>query len=299
MKVFCFGYGYVTQYLIKYLPANTQLVITSRDIKKININANKNKLDNILIINFADVNQVQSELSSATTLLSTVPPSHEHNVIDPVLTQYQTLIESSKHFDWMGYLSATSVYGNQQGNWVDESTPPEPLSESGHLRLQAEQLWQQLDQPWHLFRITGIYGPGRSAFDRLKNNTARSFYKKDVVFNRIHIEDLIQLLLLSMQSPTPQQVYNIADQHPCPPHEVTQFAAQLLNMPEPKLESIDLNINTSNNKNKDITISKRLREFFSENKRVNANKILNLLNYQLHYPSYRDGLSAIIKNNDN
>lgn len=183
--------------------------------------------------------------------------------------------------DWIGYLSATGVYGDQGGGWVHETTPRRPERATGRNRVRAEDQWHDSA---HIFRLAGIYGPGRSVFDRMRNGTARRVIKPGQYFSRIHVDDIVQALRTSMAAPRPGSVWNLADDEPAPPQDLIAYAARLSGLPLPPevpFETADL--------------SPMARAFYSENKRVSNRAMKSDLGVALRYPTYREGLSAIWK----
>lgn len=233
--------------------------------------------------------QASKILAPVTHILVSIPPSPTVAPIkDSVLTYCQGL--ELPRLRWLAYLSTTGVYGDHGGNWVDENTITRPRSLRQHRRLQAEQSWLSLQLahpiPIYIFRLAGIYGPARSAIDRVRSGQARRIDKPGHFFNRIHITDLVNTLQASMRtSPDtgePGCIYNLADDHPAPAHEVTSYACQLLGIkPPPLIPQADL--------------PESLADFFSDNRRVANHRIKQELKIQLEYPSYHGGLLACLE----
>jgi nucleoside-diphosphate-sugar epimerase len=220
-------------------------------------------------------------LGEATHLLSSVGPDAEG---DPVLRQAGAAIAAAApRLAWAGYLSTTGVYGDHRGGWVDEATPLAPATERGRRRVAAEHAWAGVPGlPLHIFRLAGIYGPGRSAFDRLRAGTARRIVKEGQVFSRIHVDDIAQVLAASMARPDPGAVYNLADDDPAPPQDVIACAAELLGVPPPPEIPFEA-----------AELSPMAASFYSESKRVRNDRIKAELGVRLLYPDYRAGLRAI------
>ncbi len=223
-----------------------------------------------------------------THVLSSIPPD---DAGDPALRVLRDqLIAHKEHLMWVGYLSTVGVYGDHGGAWVDETTKPRPLTMRGQRRLAAERAWLALHAeyglPVHIFRLPGIYGPGRSPLDKARAG-ARSalIVKEGQVFSRIHVDDLIEALMLSMQSPTPGEIYNVTDDLPAPPHDVALFAHALLGMTPPPLKSYEEVADT---------LSPMARSFYGESKRVSNRKLKARLGWQPRYADYRSGLRAIL-----
>ncbi|MCY4303615.1 MAG: SDR family oxidoreductase [Aestuariivita sp.] len=203
---------------------------------------------------------------------------------DPVLAVLKDQLEVfGSRLNWVGYLSTTGVYGDHSGNWVDERTSLVPTTDRGKWRQFAEQQWQAIpDLPIHIFRLAGIYGPGRSPFAKLRYGKSKRIIKKGQVFNRIHVGDIAQVLAASIQRPTPGEVYNISDDEPAPPQDVIAFAAKLLGIPIPPEICFD-----------EAHLSPMARSFFSDNKRVSNSRMKKQLNISLLYPNYRIGLRQL------
>ena len=184
---------------------------------------------------------------------------------------------------WIGYLSTTSVYGDHDGGWVYEDTPVTPGSPRGHGRVRAEAGWRATSGPVEIFRLPGIYGPGRSGLDDLRGGTARRIDKPGQVFSRIHVDDIVSGLMAAMQRPRPGRIAHLADDLPSPPGDPVAFAAALLEMPPPPLTPFD-----------EADLSPMARSFYSECKRVSNTATKADLGWQPSYPSYREGLAAIL-----
>jgi len=189
--------------------------------------------------------------------------------------------------DWIGYLSTPAVYGDRQGGVARESDPPSPGSPRGHRRLAAEQAWMQAFEgagSVQIFRLSGIYGPGtRNAIAQVKAGTARIIDKPGQVFNRIHVDDIGTILLASMARPAANGIYNVADTEACPSGDVIRYACALLGVEPPEPIPFD-----------SAALSPMARSFYSECKRLDTTRLTAELKVQLEYPTYREGLSAIL-----
>jgi nucleoside-diphosphate-sugar epimerase len=222
----------------------------------------------------------------ATHVLVSAPPAISG---DPVLDAFEAeLTKLSPKPKWLAYLSTTGVYGDHAGQWVDEETPTQPSSERAKRRVEAEVAWQdwgvRSGVPVQIFRLAGIYGPGRNQIESLKAGTARCLIKEGQVFSRIHVDDIAATLEASISRPNAGRVYNVCDDEPAPPHEVVEYAAKLLAMPPPPHERFE---------DAASTLSEMALSFYSESKRVRNQRIKIELNVKLQYPSYREGLRAI------
>lgn len=222
-------------------------------------------------------------LAEATHILASIAPGPEG---DPVLNAHAAEIATARPL-WVGYLSTTGVYGDHAGAWVDEETALTPSTTRGKQRVLAEAQWQALGLPLHIFRLAGIYGPGRGPFAKVRNRTARRIVKPGQVFSRIHVEDIAATLEASMLRPHPGRIYNVCDDDPAPPEAVIAHAAHLLGLPEPPAEDWDT-----------AEMTPMARSFYAESKRVRNDRIKTELGLRLRYPSFRDGLAALLAAGD-
>ena len=222
-------------------------------------------------------------LARATHILSSIAPGPAG---DPLLqTEAQALAAARPQ--WAGYLSTTGVYGDHAGGWVDEETPLTPATARGQQRVQAEAAWQALGLPLHIFRLAGIYGPGRGPFAKVRAGTARRILKPGQVFSRIHVADIAAALEASIRRPDPGRIYNLCDDDPAPPEDVIAHAAHLLGLPVPPAEDYAT-----------AAMTPMARSFYAESKRVRNDRIKAELGLRLRYPSYRDGLAALLAAGD-
>jgi nucleoside-diphosphate-sugar epimerase len=214
--------------------------------------------------------------AEATHVLCTIAPG---STGDPALRTCADLLRGTR---WLGYLSTTGVYGDHGGDWVDETTTPVPDQPRSIDRLDAERAWQALGAT--VFRLPGIYGPGRSAIDKVKAGTARRIDKPGQVFSRVHVEDIAAAVLAAMTHPVPGAIYNVVDDLPASNSEVIAYACELLGLPVPPVLPWD---------EVAPTMSAMARSFYAENRRVRNDRLKRELGVALRYPTYREGLSAI------
>ena len=274
--LFCFGFGYSAEWLAaKLLPQGWKIAGTARDdAKRAAMQAR-----GIMAYPFP-LPDAGMALAGVTHILSSVPPRDGH---DPVVAAQGDALRVLPDLAWAGYLSTTGVYGDTGGAWVDEDSPLNPSTPSGKARVTAEAEWQALGLPLHICRLSGIYGPGRSAIDQLRAGTAKRIVKKGQVFNRIHVEDIAQVLAASMARPAPGAIYNLADDEPASSSDVVLEASRLLGVeppPEIPLEQADLGAMG--------------RAFYSESKRVRNDRIKRDLGISLACLTYREGLAACL-----
>ncbi len=256
MKLFCFGIGYVAKHLDpeatgSWRGENGELTFDPQ------------------------------ALQESTHILISIPPNENGDI---VIQEYGGIISGLKNVQWIGYLSSTSVYGDQQGGYVDETTPCMPISQRAVNRYKAEQQWLALGVPIHIFRLSGIYGPGRSVFDSL---TVR-INKPGHVFSRIHIDDIVQVLKASMKNPNAGSIYNLADDLPAESRDVIEFACGLARKPYPPLIEFE-----------NAELSPMAKSFYMEYRRVKNDKIKNELGINLKFPTFREGLMDIFRNQSN
>lgn len=221
-------------------------------------------------------------LEAATHLLTSVSPGEAG---DPVLNALGDDIAAiAGRLDWAGYLSTTGVYGDHGGDWVDEQSPLEPATERGRRRVAAEAAWAAIPGlPLHIFRLAGIYGPGRGPFEKVRRGTARRIIKQGQVFSRTHVEDIAQVLEASINRPDPGAAYNVCDDDPAPPQDVIGYAAELLGLPLPPAVDFE-----------EADMTPMARSFYAESKRVDNSRIKDALGVVLKYPDYKAGLEALL-----
>ncbi|WP_294229254.1 SDR family oxidoreductase [uncultured Shimia sp.] len=271
------GHGYTAQALaIRLLPQGWTILGTYRDP------AQEAELRAQGITPLQWPIDLDTALKDVTHVLTSIRPDKDG---DPVLRLGKdALLKAAPNLEWIGYLSTTGVYGDMDGGWVDEDTPLDPGGLRGKMRVLAEAEWQALPElPLHIFRLAGIYGPGRGPFAKLRNGTARRIIKKNQVFSRAHVEDIAQVLEASMKAPNAGQIYNVCDDSPAPPQDILAYAAELLGMdPPPEIPF------------EEAEMSPMARSFYSDSKRVRNDRIKEELGVVLKYPNYRDALKAML-----
>jgi nucleoside-diphosphate-sugar epimerase len=235
---------------------------------------------------FSDRAGVEGALARASHCLVSVPPGEEG---DPVLAAYSEALRARGPLRWIGYLSTIGVYGDLKGGWADEDTPAGSETGRGAARIEAETAWAELcharELPLDIFRLAGIYGPGRAPFAKIRAGEARRIVKPGHVFNRIHVDDIAQTvaaaILQGREEPGPR-IFNVADDEPAPPQDVILYAAQLIGAPPPPEVPFE-----------SAVLSAMARSFYAGNRRVRNAKIKRELGVVLRYPAYREGLRAL------
>ena len=276
-----FGHGYVARALTPELLDRGWTVIgTTRSDEK----AEALRAEGVEPLIFGA--SVDAALGRATHVLVSAGPDASG---DPVLRMYgDALAAGLRRNEWVGYLSTTGVYGDRAGGWVDEADAPRPATARGRMRVAAERDWAELSArtgaALHIFRLAGIYGPGRGPFAKLRAGTARRIVKPGQVFGRIHRDDAAQVLAASIDRPRAGGVYNLSDDDPAPPEDVIAEAARLLGLPVPEAEPFEA-----------AEMSPMARSFYAESKRVRNDRIKEELGVRLRHPDYRCGLAAVLE----
>jgi len=283
INIFCFGFGQVAKNFVKKLSIekyNINLSTTSRNkssketFKGINYNSylfNSEKFDQNLLI----------KLKEADHILVSIPPENQEDI---VVKNFSKFLENSK-VKWITYLSATSVYGDHKGEWVNESSKTNPISSKGIARLKAESSWASLEKnnklPVQIFRLSGIYSNEKNILVRLKSGNVKLNNRKNHYFSRIHVDDIVNILFISLSKFKSGEIYNLSDDKPSSSEEVTLFGAKMLNIKNIKVDEIKSEI---------------LKNFYNESKKVSNKKAKNYFNYCLKFPSYIEGLNYIRNN---
>ena len=283
INIFCFGFGQVAKNFIKKLSVeqyNINLSATSRSesskktFNGINYNSylfHSEKFDQNLVV----------KLKEADHILVSIPPENQE---DLVIKNFSKFIESSK-VKWITYLSATSIYGDHKGEWVNENSKTNPISNNGIARLKAENAWFSLEKnkkiPIQVFRLSGIYSNEKNILIRLKSGGVKLINKKNHFFSRIHVDDISNILFKSLSKFKSGEIYNLSDDKPSTSEEVTLFGAKILNIEN--IEKIEV----------DQIKSEMLKNFYNESKKVSNKKMKSYFNYNLKFPSYIEGLNHI------
>lgn len=268
----CFGFGFSAQALAARLDRAQWIV-----------SATSRSADGLREIAAHDARPIRfgdALPDDATHLLISAPPGE---MGDPVLQTYREQLQA----EWTGYLSTTGVYGDHHGDWVDEETPLTPSTQRGRRRLQAERAWLALDDKQslglHIFRLAGIYGPGRNQLLSVRDGSAKRVIKPGQIFSRIHVDDIAGALACSIAKPHPRRAYNVCDDEPCPPQDVIAFAAELLGLPPPPEVPFE-----------QAELSPMARSFYAESKKVSNARLKQELGWRPIFPTYREGLRALL-----
>ena len=275
-----FGHGYSAQALARVLiPLGWRVTGTTRNPEK----AERMQAAGVTPLLWDEADHIKDALGASTHILVSAGPDAQG---DPVLRDFGPDIKArARQFEWVGYLSTTGVYGDHQGQWVDENATLTPATKRGIARVEAEAQWQNIPElKLHIFRLAGIYGPGRGPFSKVKNGTARRIIKKNQVFSRIHVDDIAQVLQASINRPRSGAVYNVCDDYPAPPQDVIAHAAELLGMPLPPVVKFE-----------EAEMTPMARSFYAESKKVNNDLIKTELGVSLRYRDYRQGLAALLR----
>ncbi|MGB4056641.1 MAG: SDR family oxidoreductase [Alphaproteobacteria bacterium] len=288
-KLFCFGYGYSCDYLGHELMERGGWAVggTTRDKDKRTALRGRGISAHIFDHDQPLANP-QGTLEGVTHLVISTPPDDEG---DPVFLTHAHDILQIPTLEWIGYLSTTGVYGDRGGEWVDENSELSPSSRRGSRRMRAEDQWLSLKEdhnlPVHIFRLAGIYGPGRSALDSVRAGVARRINKPGHSFGRIHVEDIAGILLASIANPNPGTIYNVVDDVPAPSHEVIAYACELLGRPVPPLVDFE-----------EANLAPITRSFYMDNRRVKNERIKKELGVELKYPDFKAGLQGCLEAED-
>lgn len=273
-----FGHGYSARALTRLLPEDWRVIGTTRSPDRVEAL----RAEGVEPVIWPGGDLIPA-LDAATHLLISAAPDADG---DPVLRDWQDAIAArAGRFAWVGYLSTTGVYGDRDGGWVDEESELRPATKRGQARVGAEAAWRAIPGlPLHVFRLAGIYGPGRGPFEKVRQGTARRIVKQGQVFSRIHVDDIAQVLKASIDRPHTGATYNLCDDDPAPPQEVIAHAAELLGLPVPQEVPFE-----------EAEMTLMARSFYAESKKVRNDRIKDELKVTLIHPDYRSGLAALLR----
>ena len=281
-RLFCFGLGYTALALARDLQAEGWRIAgtTRSPDKQARLAAEGFEVH--LFDRDRPLADPDAALAGATHLVSSIAPD---DAGDPVLDHHEPDLRRCRTLGWAGYLGTTGVYGDRGGAWVSEGDPLAPSLPRTQRRVAAEGRWLASGLPVHVFRLAGIYGPGagRNALETVRAGTARRIVKPGQMFGRVHVADIVQVLRASMARPNPGAIYNVADDEPAPPQDVITFACSLLGVAPPPEIPFD-----------EAELSPMARSFYLDNRRIRNARIKEELGVRLCYPSYRQGLRAIL-----
>ncbi len=284
MRLFVFGLGYSADAFVRRISSRCEkITATTRSEEKAARLAERGIVP-VLFDGTAPSEAVRAALADATHVLVSIAPGEAG---DPVLAHHAADLAATRP-NWVGYLSTVGVYGNHDGGWVDEETPCRPVSRRSRQRVEAEEAWlafaEDHDVPVQIFRLSGIYGPGRNAFMNFEKGTARRLIKPGQVFNRIHVEDIAGALEAAVEAAPATRIFNVTDDEPAPPQDVVSYAAELLGVAPPPEQDFET-----------AELSPMARSFYGENKRVSNERVKRELGYTFRYPDYRTALTALYR----
>ena len=286
-KVFCFGFGQVAESFVNKLideKKDFDLSVTSRQ-ETHQIEFNKIKINSYQFTDDKFDNSIKKKIEEADYILVSIPPIDGKDIVANYL---DTNLKKIINCKWITYLSATSVYGDHKGDWVNEDSATQPTSDNGISRLEAEKNWKSLSNkknyPLQIFRLAGIYSNEFNILKRLKTGKVQIVDKKNHFFSRIHVEDIANILFKSLDNFKNNEIYNICDDKPASQIEVAAYGAKLLKLEKPnsvKLKEVE---------------SEMLRNFYKDSKKVDNKKMKEFFNHKLKYPTYVEGLNYIFNN---
>ena len=285
LNIFCFGFGQVAKEFIKKLLSekyNLNIAITTRQESNI-IEFLGQKISNFEFNNDKIDKNIFEKLKNFDHILISIPPEHERDLV----LKYFSKEILDQNIKWITYLSATSVYGNHEGKWVDENSKTLPKSRNGVERLAVEKAWLKMYEknniPLQIFRLSGIYSNVYNVLERIRSGNASLIRKENQFFSRVHVEDIANLLFLSLNKLKKGEIFNISDDKPASSEEVMKYGAKILNLPEPKEIKLE-----------DIQ-SEMLKAFYRDSKKVSNKKVKEFFNYDFKFPTYVEGLNYINK----
>lgn len=283
--LFCFGLGYSARAIARQAAAEGWTITGTSTTPDGAARIRAMGYDGLVYDGSAPGEEVGARLRGATHVVASAAPDASG---DPVLRHHAADLAGATSVKWIGYLSTVGVYGDRQGGWVEETSDLRPVSQRSRQRVAAETEWlafaARAGKTVQVFRLSGIYGPGRSAIDNLREGSARRLVKPGQVFNRIHVEDIAGAVWAAMTRGGTHQIYNVTDDEPAPPQDVVAYAATLLGLPIPPEIPFDT-----------ADLSPMARSFYGENKRVSNARLKADLGVTFKYPTYREGMAALAK----
>lgn len=284
MNILILGLGYTAGFFARAaLMRGWEITGTVRDADRA-AELSRGGIQTLVFGGFAVSRRLAQAVEQADAVLVSIQPSEDG---DPVLNALTEALAAAPRLRWIGYLSTIGVYGDHGGAWVDEETVPTPGNDRNRKRIEVERQWlafgETTGKAVQIFRLAGIYGPGRSPLAKLRAGTAHRLVKPGQVFNRIHVDDIVGVLLASLDQPRPGAIYNVGDDEPAPPQDVVTYAAELTGLappPEVAFSQADL--------------SPMAASFYGENKRVSNALVKREFGYALKHPTYREGVRALV-----
>lgn len=284
LKFIFFGAGYCSKYIIPLLPKSCEIICTHNLKIKENSDDKKYNLKRLCFNDF--LKDKETLLKDVSFILNSIPPTELGDVV--INNLKENILENKEKLRWFGYFSSTSVYGNYNGDWVDENSKLIPKTSRGILRKKSEvehlNLFRLNSIPIHIFRLPGIYGPGRSVFDKVRNGQLTEIIKKGHFFSRVYVEDIGSAINKSIKNPTPGEIFNLSDDMPCQSSEIVRYAASLIKISNIKTLNYD-----------DPKLDEKIRSFYFDNKRVRNLKIKKILDWTPKYGNYKLGLKRILE----
>ena len=283
MNILILGLGYSAGFFARAaLARGWEVTGTVRSAEKAG-RLSREGIRTLVFDGFAVSSALGKAVAEADAVLVSVQPAEDG---DPALGPLRAALAAAPNLSWIGYLSTIGVYGDQGGAWIDETMPPAPTNARTRQRVEIEKAWLQLGRdsgkPVQIFRLSGIYGPGRNAITKLRAGTANRLIKPGQVFNRIHADDIAGVLMASLAQPRNGAIYNVTDDEPGPPQDVITFAAELTGLaPPPEIPF------------EQAQLSPMAASFYGESKRVSNALVKRELGYAFRYPTYREALRAL------
>ena len=281
MRLVLFGAGYCSKFILPLIPISWKIIGTHK--KKPN-NENKAEKYNIERYSFSDfIKNKKSLLNGVTHILNSIPPNETGDI---VLKEICEILKDSNKIKWIGYFSTTGVYGDHDGNWVNETSELKTKVTRSKNRIKAEsqylESYKSNNLPVHIFRLPGIYGPDRSVLDRIRNKNIKIIKKENQFFSRVHVKDIATCIKMSMDSPTPGEIYNVSDDYPCSTQELITYGCNLIGYKVP--EEISFH---------DKSINEMTKSFYLENKKISNKKIKEKIGWKPKFKDFKEGLDDI------